>query len=151
MKIAACIALLAGTVLLLYISGGFPPWAWRFLIQVLPQLPRLWAARGLLMLIPLSGLVLLSVTLLLAWAAFAFACIRLVRGWWQERQELRRFDQELSEAQYLSESMQQDLRVNPFSSRPELAVAGDYAPAEVKRKNAAYPGSKTPGLEEIYL
>jgi serine/threonine protein phosphatase PrpC len=151
MRIAACITLLAGTVLLLYISGGFPPWAWRFLIQVLPQLPRLWAARGLLMLIPLSGLVLLSVTLLLAWAAFAFACIRLVRGWWQERQELRRFDQELSEAQYLSESMQQDLSVNPFSSRPELAVAGTYAQASVDRTTAAYPRSKSPGLDDISL
>src|SRR5229473_6365034 len=151
MRIAACIALLPGTVLLLYISGGFPPWAWRFLIQVLPQLPRRWAARGLLMLIPLSGLVLLSVTLLLAWAAFAFACIRLVRGWWQERQELRRFDQELSEAQYLSESMQQDLSVNPFSSRPELAVAGAYPQASVNRTTAAYPRSKSPGLDDISL
>jgi serine/threonine protein phosphatase PrpC len=95
--------------------------------------------------------VLLSVTLLLAWAAFAFACIRLVRGWWQERQELRRFDQELSEAQYLSESMQQDLSVNPFSSRPELAVAGTYAQASVNRTTAAYPGSKSPGLDDISL
>jgi serine/threonine protein phosphatase PrpC len=151
MRIAACITLLAGTVLLLYISGGFPPWAWRFLIQVLPQLPRLWAARGLLMLIPLSGLVLLSVTLLLAWAAFAFACIRLVRGWWQERQELRRFDQELSEAQYLSESTQQGLSVNPFSSQPELAVAGAYPQASVNRTTAAYPRSKSPGLDDISL
>jgi serine/threonine protein phosphatase PrpC len=151
MRIAACITLLAGTVLLLYISGGFPPWAWRFLIQVLPQLPRLWAARGLLMLIPLSGLVLLSVTLLLAWVAFAFACIRLVRGWWQERQELRRFDQELSEAQYLSESTQQGLSVNPFSSRPELAVAGAYPQASVNRTTAAYPRSKSPGLDDISM
>ena len=103
------------------------------------------------MLIPLSGLVLLSVTLLLAWAAFAFACIRLVRGWWQERQELRRFDQELSEAQYLSESMQQDLSVNPFSSRPELAVAGTYAQASVNRTTAAYPRSKSPGLDDISM
>jgi len=151
MRIAACIALLAGAVLLLYISGGFPPWAWRFLIQVLPQLPRLWAARGLLMLIPLSGLVLLSVTLLLSWAAFAFACIRLVRGWWQERQELRRFDQELSEAQYLSESTQQGLSVNPFSSRPELAVAGAYPQASVNRTTAAYPRLKSPGQDDISL
>ncbi len=103
------------------------------------------------MLIPLSGLVLLSVTLLLAWAAFAFACIRLVRGWWQERQELRRFDQELSEAQYLSESMQQDLSVNPFSSRPKLAVAGTYAQASVNRTTAAYPRSKSPGLDDISM
>lgn len=103
------------------------------------------------MLIPLGGLVLLSVTLLLAWAAFAFACTRLVRGWWQERQELRRFDQELSEAQYLSESMQQDLSANPFSSRPELAVAGTYAQASVNRTTAAYPRSKSPVLDDISL
>ena len=103
------------------------------------------------MLIPLSGLVLLSVTLLLAWAAFAFACIRLVRGWWQERQELRRFDQELSEAQYLSESTQQGLSVNPFSSRPELAVAGAYPQASVNRTTAAYPRSKSPGLDDISM
>jgi len=103
------------------------------------------------MLIPLSGLVLLSVTVLLVWATFAFACMRLVRGWWQERQELRRFDQELSEAQYLSESMQQDLSANPFSSRPELAVAGTYAQASVNRTTAAYPRSKSPGLDDISL
>ncbi len=103
------------------------------------------------MLIPLSGLVLLSVALLLSWAAFAFACIRLVRGWWQERQELRRFDQELSEAQYLSESTQQDLSVNPFSSRPELAVAGAYPPTSVNRTPAAYPRLKSPGQDDISL
>src|SRR5258708_35732523 len=85
MRIAACIALLPGAILLLYISGGFPPWAWRFLIQELRQLRRLWAARGLLMLIPLICLVLLSVTLFLASAALAFALICLLCGWWQER------------------------------------------------------------------
>lgn len=103
------------------------------------------------MLIPLGGLVLLSVALLLSWAAFAFACIRLVRGWWQERQELRRFDQELSEAQFLSESTQQGLSVNPFSSRPELAVAGAFPQASVNRTPAAYPRLKSPGQDDISL
>ncbi|HKF37026.1 MAG TPA: protein phosphatase 2C domain-containing protein, partial [Ktedonobacteraceae bacterium] len=158
MRMAACIALLAGAVLLLYMSGGFPPWAWRFLIRVLAQLPRLWAVRGLLMIIPLSGLVLLSVALLLSWGAFAFACTRLVRGWWQERQELRRFDQELSEAQHLLESTQQGLSVNPFSSQPELAVAWAYPQANVNRTPAGLPvpqtgspHSKSHGLDDISL
>src|SRR5260370_7333209 len=47
--------------------------------------------------------------------------------------------------------MQQDLSVNPFSSRPELAVAGAYPQASVNRTTAAYPRSKSPGLDDISL
>ena len=79
MRIAAGAGLLLSGILLLWISGGFPPWAWRLLFQVLLQVPRLWAVHGLLIVFPLVGLILLSATLLLAWGGFVLAGIRLIR------------------------------------------------------------------------
>src|SRR5258707_2559371 len=99
LRIAACIALPLGAILLLSIGGGFPPWAWRFLFQALPRLPSLWAAHGPLTLIPLLGLVLLSATLLFAWGALVLIGIRLVRGWWREPRGLQRFQPGVFETQ----------------------------------------------------
>src|SRR5260370_825211 len=44
-RMAAPAVLILSAILLLWISGGFPPWAWRFLFQVMPQIPRLWARK----------------------------------------------------------------------------------------------------------
>src|SRR5260221_8142341 len=124
LRIAACIALPLGAILLLSDGGGFPPWAGSFLFQALPRLPNLWAAHGPLTLIPLLGLALLSATLLFAWGALALIGIRLVRGWWRERRELKRFNAELLEAQYQSEAMQvtrEDLDTRPSPTTTQTA------------------------------
>jgi len=128
-RIAARAGLILSGILLLWVSGGFPPWAWRFLFQVMPHVPRLWAVHGLLMVIPLFGVILLSATLLIAWGALVLGSIRLIRSWWQERQELRRFDEEVLEAQYLSEAMQ-ETQPNPRSgSFPQQPVLATTAPS----------------------
>jgi serine/threonine protein phosphatase PrpC len=128
-RIAARAGLILSGILLLWVSGGFPPWAWRFLFQVIPHVPRLWAVHGLLMVIPLVGLILLSATLLIAWGALVLGSIRLIRSWWQERQELRRFDKEVLQAQYLSEAMQ-ETQPNPRSSSfPQQPVLATTAPS----------------------
>src|SRR5215467_1265110 len=88
-RIVARIGLITGGLLLLWWSGGFPPWAWRFLFYVLPQMPRLWAAYGVLMVMPLAALMLLSALLLVAWGAMILVTTRLIHSWWQERQDLR--------------------------------------------------------------
>src|SRR5260370_40941707 len=106
LRIAACIALPLGAILLLSIGGGFPPWAWRFLFQALPRLPNLWAAHGPLTLIPLLGLALLSATLLFAWGALVLIGIRLVRGRRREWRELQRFQAQLLGAQDQSEGLE---------------------------------------------
>src|SRR5258708_38104259 len=105
LRIAACIALPLGAILLLSIGGGFPPWAWRFLFQALPRLPNLWAAHGPLTLIPLLGLALLSATLLFAWGALALIGIRLVLGWWREPRWHTCLYMKIFEAQYHSEAV----------------------------------------------
>ncbi len=154
LRIAACIALPLGAILLLSIGGGFPPWAWRFLFQALPRLPSLWAAHGPLTLIPLLGLVLLSATLLFAWGALVLIGIRLVRGWWRERRELKRFNAELLEAQYQSEAMQvtrEDLDARHYSTASELAATASSPHAGIANAPTIYPRSSPFGQRDISL
>ncbi len=154
LRIAACIALPLGAILLLSIGGGFPPWAWRFLFQALPRLPSLWAAHGPLTLIPLLGLALLSATLLFAWGALVLIGIRLVRGWWRERRELKRFNAELLEAQYQSEAMQvtqEDLDGRHYSTASELAATASSPHAGIANAPTIYPRSSPFGQRDISL
>ena len=124
-RILVRFALISSSVLLLWWSGGFPPWAWRFLFQVIPQVPLLWIVYGWLMVIPLAGLVLLSILLLAAWIAFILVSTRLIRGWWQDRQELRRFNEEVIEAQNLAEVNQEaQHHSSSFPQQPVLASTG---------------------------
>ena len=81
-----CGALLCVFVILLAtLTSGFPPWAWRLLFQVLPQLPRLWQLRGLRILAPLLGLALLSLTIFMLWICVLAACVLIARHWWRAR------------------------------------------------------------------
>ncbi len=82
-KLVVCAGLFASCFVLFRLSGGFPPWAWRFLAQVLPLLPRLWALHGPGILAPLAALLLLSVTLLLLWVVLIGAVIAVIRHLWQ--------------------------------------------------------------------
>ncbi|HEV2583738.1 MAG TPA: protein phosphatase 2C domain-containing protein, partial [Ktedonobacteraceae bacterium] len=86
----AAIALLA--------TGGFPPWAWRFLFQVLSQLSRLWEVRGLAMLLPFVGLLMLALTQAILWCAIVLAAVYVVRDWLQRRRDMQAFELELAEA-----------------------------------------------------
>ena len=134
-RIAARAGLILSAILLLWVAGGFPPWAWRFLFQVIPQIPRLWAVRGLFIVLPLFGLALLSATLLVAWGVLILVSIRLTCAWWQERQELRRFNEDLLEAQYLMEAMSENEDI--AFARPHVQV-GD----PVRTKDDARTGSE---------
>jgi serine/threonine protein phosphatase PrpC len=106
-RIIARIGLVLCCMLLLWWSGGFPPWAWRFLFHVLPQVPRLWTANGVLMVVPLATLTLLSTMLLVAWGVLILLTMRLIRSWRQERLELQRFNEEILDAHNLSEAIQE--------------------------------------------
>ena len=97
-RIIAGLGLLTCGILLYRISGGFPPWAWRFLTQVVPRLPRLWALQGPAVLLPFTALVLLSLTLLLAWGLVVGAIGAVVRNWWRGWREQQRFAMEIQAA-----------------------------------------------------
>lgn len=101
--ICVLVVLCAGLLLFL-LAGGFPPWAWRLLVQVVPQIPALWAAHGQATLLALGGLVLLSVSLLVAWVLLFWVAWQMLAYWWYERRELQQFAEDMEEAQSLSTS-----------------------------------------------
>jgi serine/threonine protein phosphatase PrpC len=108
-RLTVCAGIVITGFLLTWLSGGFPPWAWSFLVQVAPRLPGLWQQHGFAVLLPLVGLILLSITLLIAWGGLVTMGIHIISHWWQERRELRHFDQDVQKAQDLTDIMQQDI------------------------------------------
>ena len=80
-RLAVCLGIVIAGYLLTWLSGGFPPWAWSFLVQVAPRLPALWQQHGEAMLLPLVGLILLSITLLIAWEELETIGIRIISHW----------------------------------------------------------------------
>ncbi len=102
-KLAVIVVLLLCSVLLLWTSGGFPPWAWRFLFQVVPQVPRLWSAQGAAIVIPLVGLILLSVSLLLLWGILLITIVNVAVQWWRDFHERQHFAMDLRAAELLVE------------------------------------------------
>jgi serine/threonine protein phosphatase PrpC len=98
-KYTTCLGVLGGCAFLLWFSGGFPPRAWRFLLQTLFLLPRLWVLKGPLMLLPLSALLLLSLTILFFWLVLTTTIIWIVKEHWHYLRELQSFDDSLLKAQ----------------------------------------------------
>ncbi|GHO82052.1 protein phosphatase 2C domain-containing protein [Dictyobacter formicarum] len=90
-------------------SGGFPPWAWRFLFQVLPQLPVLWQAQGTAILLPLFGLCLLSLALLILWLVIIILLVKVSRHIWNDFTVHQSFEDDLREAELLAtQAIQQE-------------------------------------------
>ena len=79
LRITCAIGLLLCGMVFIVLFGGFPPLAWRFLAHVLATLPGLWATQGLLVILPLLGLVLQSLLQLVLWGAWMFAAIKAVQ------------------------------------------------------------------------
>jgi serine/threonine protein phosphatase PrpC len=101
-KYTTCLGTLGGSALLLWFSGGFPPQVWRFFLQTLPLVPRLWMLKGPLVLLPLSALLLLSFTLLFFWLLLTTAIIWIVKEQWHYLRERQGFEASLLKAQSLS-------------------------------------------------
>lgn len=102
-RVFCVLAELVSVPLLFVLAGGFPPYAWRLLAQALPQFPALLALRGPVALLALLGLLLLSVTILIAWSFLLWLGWRMVAYWRYERQELRHFAVDAKKAQYQAE------------------------------------------------
>jgi len=105
LRLAACMGLIVCAALLYWLPGGFPPWAWHFLFQVVPTVPQLWQGQGFVILLPLMGVICLSVMLLLFWGMLVVAFIKMVQYWWYAFRERKHFLLELHEAESLAEQM----------------------------------------------
>ncbi|HEY4387783.1 MAG TPA: protein phosphatase 2C domain-containing protein [Ktedonobacteraceae bacterium] len=104
-RLLAGVALCVSAGLLLWASGGFPPWAWRFLFQVLGQFSALWGAHGAAMLVPLLGLILLSLALFILWAVLLLSAVTMVQHWWRDYHARQHFSEDLHEAEQMAEQM----------------------------------------------
>jgi serine/threonine protein phosphatase PrpC len=141
-RLLALGGLIVASALLVVIADGFPPWAWRFLIQLLPQLPRLWAAQGGAMVVPFIGLILLSLSLLLAWGMIVVLVYKILSQWWMDYHARQHFQLDLQEAERLSE---QNLRAAHeeadlsalFESDPGNSTSIENAPP-LMRYNRSY-------------
>lgn len=131
-RLLCVLGVLSAGTLLFWLSGGFPPYAWRLLAQTLPRVSALEAARGQAVLLALTGLVLLSLTLLLAWLTLLWLCWCMLSYWRYERQELRRFAEDAVEAQYLAED---DGAARATHYAREEAFAEDDSAAYAPRMN----------------
>ncbi|GLV54484.1 hypothetical protein KDH_13310 [Dictyobacter sp. S3.2.2.5] len=101
-KVAAFLGLCISSLLLTICSGGFPPWAWRFLFQVLPQVPVLWQGQGAAIVLPLFGLCLLSLALLILWLAIIILLVKVSKHIWNDFTDHRSFEDDLREAEMLA-------------------------------------------------
>ncbi len=159
-KYTTCLGVLGGGALLLLFSGGFPPQVWRFLLQTLPLISRLWMLKGPLLLLPLGGLVLLSLTFLFFWLMLITAMIWIVKEHWNYLRERQRFEASLLNAENLTandvrpwwqeqtEPMPQVVRnearqtyfsaaspVSPVATLdPPFAVQNDMRPGEISQR-----------------
>jgi serine/threonine protein phosphatase PrpC len=82
------LGMISGVLLLLEISGGFPPKAWLLLLQATPQLPRLFNARGPQIGLSLLALVVVSLTWLALWGALLGAGTAVVLRWGRNKRVL---------------------------------------------------------------
>jgi serine/threonine protein phosphatase PrpC len=101
-KYTTWLAVLLAGILLFWISGGFPPHAWRFLLQSLPLIPQLWMLKGPSILLPLAALMMLSFTLLFFWMILAIVIIWIVKEQRNYLLERQRFEASLQKAESLA-------------------------------------------------
>lgn len=122
-----CVLLLLGAASALFLlADGFPPFAWRLLVQTLPNIPALLAARGSNALLALLGLILLSLTLLFAWGTLIWLTVQMLSYWWYERQELRVFASDAAEAHARASVEPRNVTKSPYTAHsPRLSTHKD--------------------------
>ena len=82
---ASAVAAGVFAIVLLVVTGGFPPWAWRLFFHALSQFSLLWGQRGLGIIAPFIGVSLLSLTIFVLWAAWLAAAGWMALHWWRNR------------------------------------------------------------------
>ncbi len=79
------LATAVAAILLLVLTGGFPPWAWRLFFQAVAQLSQLWKLRGPGIVVPFVGVGLLSLTIFVLWGTLLVIVGWMALQWWRGR------------------------------------------------------------------
>lgn len=148
-RLILSVGLIGVSLLFLWISGGFPPQVWRFLLKVMPDIPRLWMLRGPAILLPLLGLGLLSLTLLLIWISLISVLGWLLLQEWQYICDRQSFDRAVEKTERIV--AQQQLPLDSWQRHPtaeqllKMERTYSFAPAQ---KNGHQP---QPSLQPLSL
>ncbi len=137
-KLATFAGLILCGTLLYWLSGGFPPWAWRFLARTIPQIGQLWSLHGAAILSPLVGLILLSLSLLLMWGSLTVAAVKVGTHWWQDVQGQRSLEKEWQEAEQMADEYIHDY-IHNRRTRPQLEALSQPAPARRTQARVSRP------------
>jgi len=145
-RVFVCFGLFAYAVLLYSLSGGFPPWAWRFLLHTLPQLSRLWAIQGSAIVIPLLGLILLSLSLLILWAILLVTALKVALYWWYNFHHRQTFEQDLQDAERIADLAVGSQTFNTTQRQPEFVH--NWQPDPLLQPTQSVP-SHDPGTQPV--
>lgn len=102
-RLITWVTLLAVSICIFWLTGGFPPRGWRILAQALPNLSALWALRGLALLPPLLALLAYSCMVLFVWCfLIGIAGWAIMQQWfylrtWRRIEEFARSAQRVDE------------------------------------------------------
>jgi serine/threonine protein phosphatase PrpC len=129
-KIVALLGVLLCGMLLTLFSGGFPPWAWIFLLQVIPRLSGLWATQGAIILLPFAGLCLLSLSIVIMWVVLMVLAVKIVVHLWRDYTARQSFEDDLRAATLLAEQ-EQALSAHDTTANEDVPV---LAPASQRRQ-----------------
>ena len=116
------IGIVLAMVLLYNLSGGFPPWAWRFLAQVVPQFPSLLAAQGFSAVLALIGLLLLSFSLFVLWVISIYCLVTLVASFWLAWRNWRKQRQQQHQTELLADMQMTHLYEQGLQQREQEAL-----------------------------
>ena len=142
------LGLVSLAILLLALSGGFPPQSWILLAQSMPLIGRLLAAHGLPALASFTGVFLLSLTWGLAWAALLWISFSLLRHGKQGRRAPAKTNWQRNSADNLLEQGFDE----PQASLAYAAIARTATPAPRPPPLPSTPRqevSRSPKMQQI--
>ena len=156
-KIATLTGLLLCGIVLANLSGGMPPWAWRFLWHIIPQISFLWGEQGITVLLPLSGLVLLSLAIFILWCVIITLVVKIILHWRQNYYSQLEFARDLQEAEMIAakelgeqEMWEDDDLTPPLTEEREESPTSASAAASPYTGYAMSRGSRVVGSARMY-
>lgn len=141
-RYATWIVLLSTALLLVRLSGGIPPSAWRLLPGAIQHLPQAWAAHGPGTLFALMGLALLSLVWLLAWGLLLWASLGLLWHYWNWTQREREM------ARMLAHGVHPPLRVLPVQKHSPRIIPWPLAEPVEDARGKNHSGDKSDDGED---
>ena len=128
------LGIISGILLLLWISGGFPPKAWLLLLQVIIQFPYLFNTRGPQIVLSLVAFTALSLTWLALFGALLWAGVAMLWHWGRNGR--------IQQVQQLAKTGWEPTRSNHNGERRRASTQFLH-PAEAFSDSSDYAGSES--------